>query len=65
VQVAVIENNKFTSSRGLVIEHTVGQPITEVLNNVFSNTDAPLVTELVAKGALTAKILGNQVKGGK
>jgi poly(beta-D-mannuronate) lyase len=62
VQVSQISENKLFDSAPIDIEHTVGEPVTAVTNNVFTNTTAPKVVELRAKGPHTAKLLNNIVK---
>ncbi|MBU2978349.1 polysaccharide lyase 6 family protein [Alteromonas sp. C1M14] len=61
VQVANITNNTIEQSRPLVIEHTVGEPKTHIINNVFDGTAEPLVTELRVKGPHTAVLQNNKM----
>lgn len=61
-QVTQINENKFYDSAGIDIEHTVGEPVTAVTKNEFTNTAAPKVVELRAKGPHTATLLNNMVK---
>jgi poly(beta-D-mannuronate) lyase len=61
VQVVEIENNQFSDSKNVIIEHTVGQPNTVVSHNKFINTPAPTVTELVAIGTSTAQLVDNEL----
>jgi poly(beta-D-mannuronate) lyase len=62
VQVANINKNKVFDSAPIDIEHTVGQPVTVVTDNEFTNTQAPKVIELRVKGPHTATLLNNLVK---
>jgi poly(beta-D-mannuronate) lyase len=61
VQVTEIENNAFVNSAPVVIEHTVGEPITEVSRNTFDATSAPSVKELRIAGPHTAILEDNNV----
>lgn len=61
VQVAHISENKFQNSAPIDIEHTVGEPITAVTNNAFTDTAEPKVVELRAKGPHTATLVNNIV----
>ncbi len=60
VQVVNVKSNAFESSAATVIEHTVGEPKTALINNTFSQTPAPSVQELYAKGPHTAVLLNNK-----
>lgn len=60
VQVTNVENNSFKNTADIVIEHTVGEPITAVKNNILNKTAAPQVTELYAKGPHTAVLSNNK-----
>ena len=62
VQVAQISNNRFIDSASASIEHTVGEPITTVNDNEFTNTSAPTVVELRVEGPHTATLTNNIVK---
>lgn len=59
VQVTNIHNNKLTSSAPIVIEHTVGEPITKVTGNTLNHQ--PSVVELRVKGPHTAELSNNHV----
>ena len=61
VQLTEIENNEFVNSAPVVIEHTVGEPITEVSRNTFDATSAPSVKELRVAGPHTAILEDNNV----
>lgn len=60
-QVVSIDNNRFNTSAPITIEHTVGEPKTQIINNVFSKTPKPSVTELRVQGPHTAIIKNNKV----
>jgi poly(beta-D-mannuronate) lyase len=47
-QVTLITGNTFTGSAPILVEHTNGEPITEITNNTFNQTDLPTVIELHA-----------------
>ncbi|GAA0348152.1 hypothetical protein GCM10009092_10670 [Bowmanella denitrificans] len=60
VQVAYILQNTFVRSASIVIEHTVGEPITVIKGNRFDSTQAPTVTELRVEGPHTAVVEDNK-----
>jgi len=60
VQVTNVDSNTFNNSAELVIEHTVGEPITAIKNNIFRKTASPSVKELHALGPHTAVLLNNK-----
>lgn len=60
VQVTAINNNHFTHTAPITIEHTVGEPISEIIGNNFTETAAPSVVELYALGKHTAVLLNNE-----
>ena len=60
VQVANILQNTLVKSAPIVVEHTVGEPITVIKNNLFDATQAPTVTELRVEGPHTAVIDDNK-----
>ncbi|QIL90638.1 alginate lyase [Microbulbifer sp. SH-1] len=62
VQVADINHNTIADSAGVVIEHTVGEPVTRIANNQFNKTPGPAIEELVAEGEHTAVLANNQVR---
>ena len=64
VQVTELEGNEFTQSAPLIIEHTVGEPITSVIDNRFTATPTIQIQELHAEGPHTA-ILKNNIVAGK
>ncbi|WP_231758867.1 chondroitinase-B domain-containing protein [Microbulbifer elongatus] len=61
-QVADIRENRIENSAGIVVEHTVGEPVTHIANNQFYKAPEPKVTELVAEGPHTATLANNKVK---
>ncbi|MDO6638131.1 chondroitinase-B domain-containing protein [Pseudoalteromonas carrageenovora] len=61
VQVTNIKSNKFIKSAPVVVEHTVGEPKTEISNNTFNATQSPSVKELRVAGPHTAVIKNNNV----
>lgn len=60
VQLARIAGNEFADSGGIVVEHTVGDPDTELRGNTFRNVPPLKASELHAQGASTVKYLENQ-----
>ena len=62
VQVTNIRDNNFIDSALLKVEHTVGEPKTVISNNTFTNTAAPTVVELRAKGPHTATLENNTIE---
>ncbi|MEM5549439.1 polysaccharide lyase 6 family protein [Pseudoalteromonas neustonica] len=61
VQVTNIDNNTFVKSAPIIIEHTVGEPNTMIINNTFDSTEQPSVTELRVAGPHTATLINNKV----
>ncbi|MGJ8679342.1 chondroitinase-B domain-containing protein [Paraglaciecola sp.] len=61
VQVTDLSSNKFLNSAPVVIEHTVGEPVTKVVGNIFDKTKGPSIVELRVKGPHTAQVSNNQV----
>ncbi|MEP1229981.1 MAG: polysaccharide lyase 6 family protein [Litorimonas sp.] len=59
VQVTNIADNVFKNSAPFLINHTVGEPKTNILNNQFSDTSAPKIFELNSGLAPTAIIENN------
>ncbi|WGL16168.1 chondroitinase-B domain-containing protein [Microbulbifer bruguierae] len=62
VQVASVYENRIDNSAGIVVEHTVGEPVTRVASNQFIRTALPEVKELVAEGPHTAVLANNDLK---
>ena len=60
VQQTRIAGNEFADSAGIVVEHTVGDPDTELRGNTFKNVPVLKASELHAKGATTVRYLDNQ-----
>tara|TARA_B110000902_G_C14277367_1_gene575409 strand:- start:66 stop:2321 length:2256 start_codon:yes stop_codon:yes gene_type:complete len=60
VQVTAINNNHFTNTAPITLEHTVGEPISQIISNSFTETAAPKVVELYALGKHTAVLLNNK-----
>jgi poly(beta-D-mannuronate) lyase len=61
VQVSNIHHNTFKDSALINIEHTVGEPVTNVTNNSLNKTPIPSVVELRVKGPHTAVLKNNKV----
>ena len=59
VQVSTLEGNRFENSQPLLINHTVGEPVTKFVNNDFVNTMIPVVKELNSVKKNTATFLNN------
>ncbi|NDW14552.1 alginate lyase [Alteromonas genovensis] len=64
VQVTDVQSNEFIQSGPLIIDHTVGEPITSVIDNTFTATPTIQIQELHAEGPHTA-ILKNNIVAGK
>lgn len=62
VQVTNIDSNEFLDSLPITIEHTVGQPVTKLTENVFTDTPGPSIQELNAKGPHTAQLTNNKIQ---
>ena len=60
VQVTSIENNAITDSAAITVFHTVGEPVTRVINNEFVDTPQIFVEELNSDKENTALIFENQ-----
>jgi len=60
VQVTNMSENIFEDSMPFLINHTVGEPKTQITQNKFRDTSAPLVTELNSGLPPTAIITDNQ-----
>jgi poly(beta-D-mannuronate) lyase len=60
VQVTKFDKNTFSDTRPLVIDHTVGEPKTQLLNNDFGGTGAPRIRELNSDEKNTAILSGNR-----
>lgn len=62
VQVTAINDNQFNNTAPISLEHTVGEPVSEITGNNFIKTDAPSVIELYALGEHTAVLLNNKIE---
>jgi poly(beta-D-mannuronate) lyase len=62
VQQTRLAENTFSDANVVTIDHTVGEPRTQILTNTFTNTPMPVVTETYAKGPSTAIVEGNITK---
>lgn len=51
VQQALLKSNDIKSSAKVVIEHTVGEPKTSIVKNLFENTPDPKVIDFLSQGA--------------
>ena len=60
VQVTAINNNQFTNTAPIMLEHTVGEPVSVITGNHFIQTAAPSVVELYAPGPHTAILQNNK-----
>jgi poly(beta-D-mannuronate) lyase len=60
VQVTDIEDTMFRNSGALVIEHTVGEPKTRIVGNMFDNSAGITVLELTSGLPPTALLLRNE-----
>lgn len=65
VQTARIERNAFADTAPLRIIHTVGTPVSAVVENSFSGTPAPIFTELNYEGEPRVEQRRNTFDGGK
>jgi poly(beta-D-mannuronate) lyase len=64
VQVTDIENNSIINSAPIIVEHTVGEPVTNIVSNTFKNTSKIDVTELRVEGPHTANLSDNSYAAG-
>ena len=60
VQQTLLQESTFDDTMPVIIDHTVGEPRTQILNNTFIKTSLPVVTETFAKGPSTATVIGNE-----
>lgn len=63
VQVTSIEGTEFSASKPIMVNHTVGEPVTKITGNRFVSTALPAVKELNSDAENTALIRDNQVEG--
>lgn len=62
VQVTTIENNRFSNTPAIKIEHTVGEPVTRIVKNSLTATPLPSVSELHSQAENTAVITDNIIR---
>ena len=62
VQVTDISGNTFRDSKPFLINHTVGEPKTNIVDNTFINSPMPNVFELNSGLKPTAVIKNNRIK---
>ena len=62
VQVTTIENNRFSNTPAIKIEHTVGEPVTRIVKNTLTETPLPTVKELHSQAENTAVIKDNIIR---
>jgi poly(beta-D-mannuronate) lyase len=60
VQVTDVHGNSFSNSAPIVVEHTVGDPITSITDNEFANTPEIEVSEFHFGGEHTATLENNR-----
>lgn len=60
VQVTRITQNNIENSPAISVLHTVGEPVTAIVDNVFLSTSAPTVVELNSDQVNTALVEGNR-----
>ncbi len=58
-QVTLLEGNTFTDARPVIIDHTVGEPKTRLMNNDFGQSATPRIVELNSDKKNTAILSGN------
>lgn len=61
VQVTEVANNSLSDSSAIKIDHTVGEPVTRIVNNRLAGTPLPRVQELHSHKESSAVIQGNSV----
>lgn len=64
VQVTDIKDNQLVNSAPIIVEHTVGEPITRIADNMLNNAPSVVelaVTELKAAGKHTATLKNNMI----
>ena len=60
VQDTDILDNEISNSAPFLIDHTVGDPQTDIVDNAFADTGAPRVVEITSGNPPTARITGNR-----
>ncbi len=63
VQVSTVKDNVFKNSAPIKINHTVGEPVTKVVDNTMSSSSLPVVKELNSEKENTATIRDNKIDG--
>jgi len=58
-QVNKIVANQFDNSAPVVLEHTVGEPRTTIINNQFSQTPEPVIKQLYPLSGAVLNMSGN------
>ncbi|MEM8941224.1 MAG: polysaccharide lyase 6 family protein [Pseudomonadota bacterium] len=64
VQVTTIADSEFRDCAPIVVEHTVGEPVTAIRGNTFWRTPAPTAVELATGGKPTVRLQANTYLGG-
>lgn len=59
-QVTVLDGNVFSNAKPIIIDHTVGEPKTRLINNDFGGSAAPKVRELNSDKDNTVMMSGNK-----
>ena len=59
-QVTLLEGNNFTKARPIIVDHTVGEPKTRIINNDFGGSATPRVRELNSDEENTAILENNR-----
>ena len=59
-QVTLLEGNRFKEARPVIIDHTVGEPKTRIIENDFGGSAAPRILELNSDEENTAMLEGNK-----
>ena len=59
-QVTLLEGNRFTKARPIIVDHTVGEPKTRIINNDFGGSATPRVRELNSDEENTAILENNR-----
>ena len=65
VQVTTLAGNRFENAQPLLVNHTVGEPVTKFINNDFINTAIPVVNELNSEKKNTATFIENTHRQGE
>ncbi len=62
VQVTVMDKSTLVNSGEVLVNHTVGEPITKITSNVFNKVGLPKVTELFSEKTDTAMFADNKLQ---